>query len=294
MPFVLLVVISLTAGLGQALLATHGSLWLPTGYAASTVTAAYPSSIATSQTDIQRCVAACRRRAHAAGLPLWGVLALTAGGWLLVGGLALLVRAKDSLLNIDSSAANWSDSHATAWSTHALDAVTMLGDLRVIAGLATVVLIAEWFRERNSRVVLFLVAVIAGNALITMAVKDLVDRARPALNPITETLGPSFPSGHSAAAAAFYAAVAVIITRHRGPKAFRALTSCATAVAVAVGCSRVLLGVHWCSDVVAGLALGWGWVAFCVLAVGVGTRADAQAPSVQPIGPAADMGSPRQ
>ena len=68
MPFVLLVVISLTAGLGQALLATHGSLWLPTGYAASRVTAAYQASLATSQTDIQRCVAACHRRAYAAGL----------------------------------------------------------------------------------------------------------------------------------------------------------------------------------------------------------------------------------
>jgi membrane-associated phospholipid phosphatase len=39
-------------------------------------------------------------------------------------------------------------------------------------------------------------------------------------------------------------------------------------VAVAVACSRVLLGVHWVSDVVAGLAIGWSWLALCSIAVG--------------------------
>jgi undecaprenyl-diphosphatase len=294
MPFVLLVVISLAAGLGQALLASHGALWFPTGYAASCVDAAYSASAVAHQTDIQRCVAACRRRTRAAGLPLWVALALAAGGWLLVGGLALLVRANDSVFRIDSSAASWSDSHATGWSTHALDTVTMLGDLRVIAGLATLVLIGEWFRERNPRVVFFLVLVVAGNTVITTAAKSIVDRARPTLNPITETLGPSFPSGHSSLAAAFYVAAALIVARQRGRAAFRALTSCAAALAVAVACSRVFLDVHWCSDVVAGLALGWGWVSFCVIAVGVGTRAAAQAPPIHNIGKAHEMGSTRQ
>ena len=52
----------------------------------------------------------------------------------------------------------------------------------------------------------FLLAVTLGNHFVTVAVKDLADRARPTLNPIAQTLGPSFPSGHSSTAAAFYAA----------------------------------------------------------------------------------------
>ena len=271
MPFVVLVAISLAAGFGQALLASH-SLWPTTGYVAS----------ATSQTEIQRCVAACERAARAAArLPLWAALAVPVGGSLLVGGLALLLRSSDALPNIDSSAASWSHAHATGWSTGVLDLVTMLGDWRVIAALAALVLIGDWFRERNSRVVLFLVAVTVGNAVITMAAKILVDRARPALNPVTETLGPSFPSGHSSAAAAFYTAVALIVAHQRGPAAFRVLISCATGAAVAVACSRVLLEVHWVSDVVAGLALGWGWVACCVISIGVSARADASSPAAQ-------------
>lgn len=282
MPFVLLIVISLAAGLGGALLASHGSLRLIAGYAASGADGD-ASSIATRQNFIQRWIEASRRRTRAAGLPLWAALAVFVGGWLLVGGLALLVRLNDALPSIESSAARWSSSHATASSKHALDLVTMLGDVRVIAGLATLVLIAEWFRESNRRVVYFLVAVIAGNELITTAVKNLVNRPRPALNPITETLGPSFPSGHSSTAAAFYLAFALIVARQRGPAAFRALFGCATAVAVAVAGSRVLLEVHWVSDVIAGLALGWGWVCFCVIMLGIGSRADAKAPAAHHI-----------
>jgi membrane-associated phospholipid phosphatase len=292
MPFVVLVVISLAAGFGQALLASHGSLRLTTGYGAPQLDAD-SSSIAKSQTDLQRCVAACRQRAHAAGFPLWAALAVSVGGWLLVGGLAVLLRTSDALSSFDSSAASWSHGHATGWSTRALDLVTMLGDGRVIAGLAAIVLVAEWFRERNSRVVLFLVTVTVGSAVITTGAKNLVDRARPELNPITETLGPSFPSGHSSAAAAFYTAVALILAQRRGPAAFRALISCATALGVAVASSRVLLEVHWLSDVIAGLALGWGWVACCVILIGVSARANSTVPAAHQIAQAPETGSPR-
>ena len=55
----------------------------------------------------------------------------------------------------------------------------------------------------------FLLIVVAGNGILTTTVKELVDRVRPALNPIAETLGPSFPSGHSSWSAAFFAAAAL-------------------------------------------------------------------------------------
>jgi hypothetical protein len=46
------------------------------------------------------------------------------------------------------------------------------------------------------------------------------------------------------------------------------IAACAVAVAVAVACSRVLLGVHWLSDVLAGLAFGWAWFSICAIAFG--------------------------
>ncbi len=110
--------------------------------------------------------------------------------------------------------------------------------------------------------------VVVGEILLVNAVKELLDRVRPTFNPIAETLGPSFPSGHSASAAAFYAAVALVLARRRSPKTRALIAGGAVAIAVGVACSRVLLGVHWMSDVAAGLAFGWAWFGICAIAFG--------------------------
>jgi undecaprenyl-diphosphatase len=114
----------------------------------------------------------------------------------------------------------------------------------------------------------YLAAVTLGDSLVTNAVKHVVDRARPAIDPVAATLGPSFPSGHSSTAAAFFAALALLAGRRRPHAQKAALAGLAVGAAVAVACSRVLLDMHWLSDVVAGLALGWGWFALCTAAFG--------------------------
>jgi membrane-associated phospholipid phosphatase len=91
---------------------------------------------------------------------------------------------------------------------------------------------------------------------------------RPTLNPIAETLGPSFPSGHSSWSAAFFAAAALLLARGRGRQARILLAGLAAGLAVAIASTRVLLGVHWLSDVLAGLAVGWAWFAVCAIAFG--------------------------
>ena len=95
-----------------------------------------------------------------------------------------------------------------------------------------------------------------------------MDRARPTINPITETLGPSFPSGHTSLAAAFFAAAALLLSRGRSKRATALLGGAAVGLAVAVAASRVFLDVHWVTDVIAGLGLGWAWFAFCAIAFG--------------------------
>jgi undecaprenyl-diphosphatase len=96
----------------------------------------------------------------------------------------------------------------------------------------------------------------------------LVERARPDISRLTGFAGTSFPSGHSTAAAATLAAIALISTRNRSRRAKIAGASIAVGVAVAVGATRVFLGVHWFTDVLAGLLLGWGWFAICSIAFG--------------------------
>jgi membrane-associated phospholipid phosphatase len=65
-----------------------------------------------------------------------------------------------------------------------------------------------------------------------------------------------------------WAAVALVILRRRPPVARAVVVAVAVGIAVAVATSRVMLGVRWLSDAVAGLAFGWAWFAACAIAFG--------------------------
>lgn len=194
--------------------------------------------------------------------------AVFVGGWLCLGLLGYLIRGDSTVARIDSSIARWADLHSSDFSEAALTVVTTLGTNLVIASFVVALLVVDWFRRRNGRVIVFLVVVVLGDSLITRFVKGLMDRARPAFNPVADTLGPSFPSGHSSLAAAFFAGAALLLSRDRSKTTTAAIGGAGVALAVAVGISRVFLDVHWASDVIAGLALGWAWFAFCALAFG--------------------------
>ena len=123
-------------------------------------------------------------------------------------------------------------------------------------------------RAPNRWIPPFLITVVVGEVVLVNTIKHLLDRVRPTFNPIAATLGPSFPSGHSATAAALYASVALVLARRRSPRVRALLAAAAGGIAVGVACSRVMLGVHWLSDVIAGLAFGWAWFSLCAIAFG--------------------------
>ena len=206
--------------------------------------------------------------ATATGLALTLALLFAIGGGVLLGVLAYLVRTNGHLIAIDNSVAKWGNLHASAISTDGLNLVTQLGGIYTVIALCVVLAVAETIIERSVWVAPFIVAVVGGEEILTTTVKQLTDRVRPTFNPAAATLGPSFPSGHSATAAAFYAGAALLLGRRRGRPARAVLTGLAAGIAVAVAASRVLLDVHWLSDVIAGLALGWAWFAVCAMAFG--------------------------
>ena len=206
--------------------------------------------------------------ATATGLVLTIALGMAVIGGIFIGLLAYLVRRSDTLVDVDRRVGQWGVDNATSWSTDALQLVTELGGTYVIISVLIVVAALEYRRVPNKWVPVFLVTVVVGEILLVNTVKELLDRVRPTFNPIAETLGPSFPSGHSASAAAFYAAVALVLARRRSPRTRALLAGASVALAVGVACSRVLLGVHWMSDVAAGLAFGWAWFGICAIAFG--------------------------
>ena len=185
--------------------------------------------------------------------------------------LGLLLRAADrngTLARWDRSLSEWGVDHADAWAVDVLKVLTLLGSTVVVVGVAVAVGALEWARTRDRAVAVFLFVVAAGQSVVVHVIKLAVDRPRPDVAQLVPVFGPAFPSGHSAAAAAVWAAVALVLTRRSGRPARVLAAAAAAGVAILVGASRALLGVHWATDVIGGLALGWAWFTLVAFAFG--------------------------
>jgi len=185
-----------------------------------------------------------------------------------LGVLFLLVRSRAGFAGIDLGPTRWAADNASPGSTAVLRVLTYLGSVTFALPVAVVVGVVEARRVPNRSLPAFLVLVEGGQLLLANLVKVLVDRARPAINPLADFSAPSFPSGHTATAAATFAALALVVGRRRRPVTRAALAAAAAGLTALVAASRVLLGVHWTTDVLAGAALGWGWAALCSIAFG--------------------------
>jgi len=206
--------------------------------------------------------------AVATGLLLTVALGFVLVGGLVLGALAYLTRSRSELVTIDSDISQWVNDHSSRFVHDVLQVITQLGSTTFVIVAAIVLAAVEMWRRPSRWIIPFLLAVMVGEGVLTNVVKELLARARPTLNPTAHLLGPSFPSGHTATAAAFWAAAALLMGRGRGQRAHALLAGGAVAIAIAVACSRVFLDVHWFSDVLGGLALGWGWFAACSIAFG--------------------------
>jgi membrane-associated phospholipid phosphatase len=142
---------------------------------------------------------------------------------------------------------------------------TLLANTGTVVSLTLAAVVVLAVRRRFAEAILVVVVVAGGQALGTLA-KSLVVRARPpasgALIPLPGSY--AFPSGHSLAAALLYGVLAFLIVRSLHSRSARVAVAAGAVVLVAlVGLSRVYLGVHWASDVVAAWVLGGAWLGLC-------------------------------
>ena len=206
--------------------------------------------------------------ARLTGLALTIALALLLAGTVVAGALLVMVQHNAGLARYDLSAARWGGDNATAQSTQVLRDISVLGGTYCMIAVAVVTAFTQSIRTRTAAVVEFLAVVVLGQTLLMNLTKVLVGRPRPDIHRLTGFSGSSFPSGHAMTAAATFAAVALLIGRGRPRRVKALLAAGAGAIAVAVAMSRVLLGVHWLTDVLAGLAMGWAWFAISSIAFG--------------------------
>lgn len=210
--------------------------------------------------------------ASTTGLALTAAVAVVVLGAVGVGVLLLMVRSDVGFARFDLWAAQFAARHDSTGSTRALRAFSQLGGAVVLIPVTVVVGIVAARRHRRSAtasaVAGFLTLAVGGQYLVVDLIKWIVDRTRPNIDRLTGFSGASFPSGHAAAAAASFAAFALLAGIGRSGRAKAVIAALAVAMAVGIACSRVFLGVHWLTDVLAGLALGWAWFALSSIAFG--------------------------
>lgn len=142
--------------------------------------------------------------------------------------------------------------------------VTALGGTGFLTFLTLATAGFLWLSRRHSTA-LFVLAAVTSGTLLSRTAKHFFDRPRPDLVPHgSYVYTASFPSGHSLMAAVTYLTLAVILARGFAEKRLRVyVVSLAVFLTLAVGVSRVYLGVHWPTDVAAGWAAGAAWALGC-------------------------------
>ncbi len=198
----------------------------------------------------------------------WG--SLLAAMVVLVAAFSFLGFAiKSSVPAVDRTVLEWFIAHRNpAINTFAL-AVTYLGSGWVLVpAVAAGAAVSE--RRRARDVGIFLIVSGSGAALMVQAVKLIVERARPSSGHLTVVLSPDFPSGHAANSTAVYLALVWVAALSGGRRAVRLAGPVALLIIAVVCWSRLYLGVHYLSDVLAGVVLGLVWLSVTATLLGIG------------------------
>ncbi|MEO8577606.1 MAG: phosphatase PAP2 family protein [Gemmatimonadales bacterium] len=165
----------------------------------------------------------------------------------------------------DDSVLRWMGAHHSKLLDDAMLEITALGTGTVVL---MIVAIASLFLvlTRHKYSAILLVVATAGGILLDMVLKNFFNRPRPHIFTWgTNAVSSSFPSGHAMSAVIVYSTVAYLAARlQRRTWARLIVMTIALIVIILISISRLYLGVHYPSDVVAGMTIGFGWAAFCM------------------------------
>lgn len=208
------------------------------------------------------------RRPLVLSRPLWnpvtlGQLTLVAAVVSIVGTIAGRVLLAEPL-GIDQTVAEATASGRTDATVALARALTVGGDLwfAIVAWLALVTIA----RRRSGRgdLAWLITAIVWGATLVTAVLKELTLRARPT-EALVEAHTLAFPSGHATRGAALWGLIAWLVWRWMGAGPLRwASASLAVLLGLGAGLSRIVLGIHWVSDVIGGFVVGVVWLATCL------------------------------
>ena len=163
-------------------------------------------------------------------------------------------------------AGNTADPLGPSWFEEAVRDVTSLGGTAVLT-YVTATVVFYLLVARNPAAALFVFVAVAGGQVLSSLLKLGIDRPRPDLvSHLVDVHTLSFPSGHAMLSAVTYLTLGALLARILPGRAAKIyVLSVAVLTTLLVGASRVYLGVHWPSDVLAGWCAGFAWAMLCWL-----------------------------
>jgi undecaprenyl-diphosphatase len=182
--------------------------------------------------------------------------------------LAEAVMGQEAITVLDVQVANWFNAHAVEPYTTLLLAVTH-GHSVVGMSLMVTTLALYFWRAQARYWLLALIFSVPGGMVLNVALKYLFQRNRPVFeDPLLTLTTYSFPSGHTTAATCFYGLLAsyLVIARPGWNVRLGTVILC-TVMVLLVAFSRVYLGAHYVSDVLAAMAESIAWLAVCITAI---------------------------
>jgi undecaprenyl-diphosphatase len=149
------------------------------------------------------------------------------------------------------------------WLAEMMRDITALGSTIVIV-MATLGAAGYLLLARNLPTALYVLGSVLGGQVVSSVLKFAVERPRPVLDTGVYVYSSSFPSGHAMLSAVTYLTLGALLTRLEGRRSVRFYPLIVSVILTGlIGVSRVYLGVHWPSDVLAGWCLGAAWAMLC-------------------------------
>jgi undecaprenyl-diphosphatase len=149
------------------------------------------------------------------------------------------------------------------WFEEAARDITALGSFSVL-GIVVIAVVIDLILRRKVKTAAFVAVAVIGGTIVSTVLKAIVDRPRPDLAATARVFTASFPSGHATLSAVVYLTLGVLLAESAKGRRL-AIYYCALAIflTVVIGVSRIYLGVHYPTDVIAGWSLGTAWALLC-------------------------------